>query len=424
MAPPRSTEAPTGGRPVKVAVASYPDSQAKFVWNAKLGLFDVWLNKRAARATEGGTQHAATVVLQYVVQKDSGFGDKYGGRTPLLKTVGSGKGWVLRDGRAYPVTWSRPSATGGTTFTGADGQIIPFKPGQQWVVRKIDELLPLMHDGATRAMLDAMRQFETTARANIHRGVHTLSQRATDVFENARETVKRFVGATQAHELVFTSGTTEALNLVTQGLVHGLDGRTAAIGPGDEIIVSGLEHHANLVPWQQAAKRSGATLRILLPNAHGQLQADDLARGQLPVQALQDGLAPVGQGHALEHQRSDHGASLSPAMARQDCSNSSSVRAWLRPSWQASWTARSSVGRSNSAASSAKASRVPATDPATTMVMPRRRTSRPSASNCENALEMVMGFRARASASSRTEGISVPGGHWPEATRRRTWPMS
>ena len=125
-------------------------------------------------------------------------------------------------------------------------------------------------------VLDAMRQFETTARANIHRGVHTLSQRATDVFENARETVKRFVGATQAHELVFTSGTTEALNLVTQGLVHGLDGRTAAIGPGDEIIVSGLEHHANLVPWQQAAKRSGATLRILLPNAHGQLQADDL----------------------------------------------------------------------------------------------------------------------------------------------------
>ena len=129
-----SEEAPTGGRPVKVAVASYPDSQAKFVWNAKLGLFDVWLNKRPARATEGGTQHAATVVLQYVVQKDSGFGDKYGGRTPLLKTVGTGKGWVLRDGRAIPVTWTRPSATSGTTFTGADGQVVAFKPGQEWVV--------------------------------------------------------------------------------------------------------------------------------------------------------------------------------------------------------------------------------------------------------------------------------------------------
>jgi cysteine desulfurase / selenocysteine lyase len=128
------------------------------------------------------------------------------------------------------------------------------------------------------AVLDAMRRFETTTRANIHRGVHTLSQRATDAFEATRETVKRFVGATQAHELVFTSGTTEALNLVAQGLSHGLDGRTAAIGPGDEIIVSGLEHHANLVPWQQAARRSGATVRILLPDAQGQLHADDLAR--------------------------------------------------------------------------------------------------------------------------------------------------
>lgn len=129
-----SEEVPAGGRPVKVAVAPYPDSQAKFVWNAKLGAFDVWLNKRPARATEGGTQHASTVVLQYVAQSDSGFGDKYGGTTPLLKTVGTGKAWILRDGRAYPVTWSRPVATGGTTFTGPDGQIVPFKPGQIWVV--------------------------------------------------------------------------------------------------------------------------------------------------------------------------------------------------------------------------------------------------------------------------------------------------
>jgi cysteine desulfurase/selenocysteine lyase len=132
------------------------------------------------------------------------------------------------------------------------------------------------------AVLDAMHQFETTTRANIHRGVHTLSQRATDAFENAREAVKRFVGASPAHELVFTSGTTEALNLVAQGLTQGLDGRASAIGPGDEIIVSGLEHHANLVPWQQAAQRSGATLRIFLPDAHGQLHADDLARLRSP----------------------------------------------------------------------------------------------------------------------------------------------
>jgi len=128
-----STAVPAGGRPVKAAVAPYPASQAKFVWNAKAGSFDVWLNKRPARATEGGTQHASTVILQFVTQTDSGYGDRYGGTTPKLATVGSGKAWVLRDGRAYAVTWSRPDATGGTTFTGADGQVVTFAPGQVWV---------------------------------------------------------------------------------------------------------------------------------------------------------------------------------------------------------------------------------------------------------------------------------------------------
>lgn len=124
---------------------------------------------------------------------------------------------------------------------------------------------------------DALRAFEQHDRANIHRGVHTLSQRATDAFERARGELERFVGAGAAHELVFTSGTTDALNLVAHGL------STAGISPatiraGDEIVVSGLEHHANLVPWQQAARRAGAVLRILLPDAQGHLHADDLAR--------------------------------------------------------------------------------------------------------------------------------------------------
>jgi cysteine desulfurase/selenocysteine lyase len=82
--------------------------------------------------------------------------------------------------------------------------------------------LAYLDNGATTqmplAVLDAMRQFETHDRANIHRGVHTLSQRATDDFEAARATLKRFIGAGPEHELVFTSGTTEALNLVAQGL--------------------------------------------------------------------------------------------------------------------------------------------------------------------------------------------------------------
>ncbi|QDL38000.1 aminotransferase class V-fold PLP-dependent enzyme [Rhodoferax sediminis] len=128
-----------------------------------------------------------------------------------------------------------------------------------------------------QSVLAAMNGFEQHDRANIHRGVHTLSQRATDAYERARAGVKRFVGADASHELVFTSGTTEALNMVAQGL--SVSGEApAVIRPGDEIIVSGLEHHANLVPWQQAARRSGATLRIVMPDVQGSVHIDDLKR--------------------------------------------------------------------------------------------------------------------------------------------------
>ena len=127
------------------------------------------------------------------------------------------------------------------------------------------------------AVMDAMRRFETHDRANIHRGVHTLSQRATDAYEAARARVAAFVGAGDAHAILCTSGTTESLNLVAQGLSlpgmpsGGGEGalQPAWLRPGDEIVVSGLEHHANLVPWQLAARRSGARLRILQPDADG-----------------------------------------------------------------------------------------------------------------------------------------------------------
>lgn len=124
---------------------------------------------------------------------------------------------------------------------------------------------------------DAVRHFEQHDRANIHRAVHTLSQRATDAFEQARSTLKRFVGAGAGHELIFTSGTTDALNLVAHGLSTP-GSQPAVIQPGDEIVVSGLEHHANLVPWQQAARRCGARLRILLPDGQGRLHVEDLSR--------------------------------------------------------------------------------------------------------------------------------------------------
>lgn len=126
------------------------------------------------------------------------------------------------------------------------------------------------------AVMDAVREYESTIRANIHRGVHTLSQESTDAFERARADVGRFIGMGEAHGLVFTSGTTEALNTVAYGLSAG-DGVPASLGAGDEIVVSGLEHHANLIPWQRAARRSGATLRILLPDSAGRVHPDDLA---------------------------------------------------------------------------------------------------------------------------------------------------
>ena len=139
--------------------------------------------------------------------------------------------------------------------------------------------LAYLDNGATtqmpRAVLDAMRRFEERDRANIHRGVHTLSQRATDDFEAARATLKRFIGAGAEHELVFTSGTTESLNLVAQGLWLGGAGK-AWLRAGDEIIVSGLEHHANLLPWQQAAQATGAKLIVLRPDAQGRLHVADL----------------------------------------------------------------------------------------------------------------------------------------------------
>ena len=141
--------------------------------------------------------------------------------------------------------------------------------------------LAYLDNAATTAMpldvINAMRDFETQHRANIHRGVHSLSQYATDDFVQARSALKQFIGADSTHELVFTSGTTESLNLVAQGMwVANPEG--AWLRPGDEIIVSGLEHHANLLPWQRAARMSGAALRILLPDSCGRIHTASLQR--------------------------------------------------------------------------------------------------------------------------------------------------
>ena len=122
-------------------------------------------------------------------------------------------------------------------------------------------------------VLEAERLFVEQHYSNVHRGVHTLSQEATDAYESARATVARFVGA-QAHDLVFTKNVTESINLVAYSL--GNPGSPVALGPGDEIAVTEMEHHSNLVPWQQLADRTGATLRWLGLTAEGRLELSDL----------------------------------------------------------------------------------------------------------------------------------------------------
>ncbi len=108
-----------------------------------------------------------------------------------------------------------------------------------------------------RPVVEAMMHYEYTHHSNVHRGVHTLSQRATECYEASRERVRSWLGAKYAHEIVFTHGTTEALNLVAQGwgLQH--------LQPGDEIVLSVMEHHANIIPWQRVAQQTGARLRYI-----------------------------------------------------------------------------------------------------------------------------------------------------------------
>ncbi|MFZ4496300.1 MAG: DUF3048 domain-containing protein [Candidatus Nanopelagicales bacterium] len=126
---------PLGGRPATKVTAEWPYSSARFVYDPITGRYNVRLNGAPAKGEEiEGSQQASTVVIQYVQQTDSGFHDHSGGRTPLAKTVGTGKALVLRDGQVWEVVWNRPSEELGTTFALADGTPMAFKPGQVWIV--------------------------------------------------------------------------------------------------------------------------------------------------------------------------------------------------------------------------------------------------------------------------------------------------
>lgn len=131
-------------------------------------------------------------------------------------------------------------------------------------------------NGATtqkpRQVIEAIADYYTHYNSNIHRGAHTLAARATDAYEGAREKVRRFINAASTEEIVFVRGTTEGINLVAQTF-----GRKY-VGYGDEVIVSTLDHHANIVPWQQICKERGATLRAIPTDRQGDLILEDYER--------------------------------------------------------------------------------------------------------------------------------------------------
>jgi hypothetical protein len=130
-----SPDIPEGGATNTGAKMKWGEGSAEFTYSPASGLYNVSLNGIPATTDETGmNQQAATVVIQNVVQTQSKYWDKGGGNTPHAATIGSGTAIVLRDGKSYNVTWNRPTADAGTTFTLADGSPLPFKPGQQWVV--------------------------------------------------------------------------------------------------------------------------------------------------------------------------------------------------------------------------------------------------------------------------------------------------
>ncbi|MFJ2503127.1 aminotransferase class V-fold PLP-dependent enzyme [Microbacterium sp. NPDC087592] len=165
-------------------------------------------------------------------------------------------------------------------------------------VRRIREDFPILHtqvqghplvyldSGATSqrpsAVLDAEREFSITMNSAVHRGAHTLAAEATELFEDARSTLARFIGADD-DEVVWTSNATEAINLVAYSLSNASLGRGGAaaqrlrLREGDEIVTTEMEHHANLIPWQELAARTGATLKVIPLDDDGALRLDAAA---------------------------------------------------------------------------------------------------------------------------------------------------
>lgn len=121
-----------------------------------------------------------------------------------------------------------------------------------------------------QVVIDAVKRYYEWENSNVHRGVHTLGSRATDAYEGAREKVARFINAESSEQIIFTRGTTTALNLVASSYAR------SVCGPGDEIVLTEMEHHSNLIPWQQAAIAVGATLKYIPLQSDGTIRVEDV----------------------------------------------------------------------------------------------------------------------------------------------------
>ena len=122
-----------------------------------------------------------------------------------------------------------------------------------------------------KQVIDVIVDYYSRYNANIHRGVHTLSQEATDAYENARIKVQKHINASEPYEIIYTSGTTDSINLVANGF-------TSFLKKGDEILVSAMEHHSNIVPWQMLCERTGAILKVIPMNHEGELLIEEYAK--------------------------------------------------------------------------------------------------------------------------------------------------
>ncbi|HVZ57951.1 MAG TPA: cysteine desulfurase [Chitinophagaceae bacterium] len=123
-----------------------------------------------------------------------------------------------------------------------------------------------------QGVLDALTDYYTRFNANIHRGIHTLAEEATAGFEASRDAVREFIGAGSREEIIFTRGATEGINLVAYSWGN------AFVKAGDEILISGMEHHSNIVPWQLLCERSGAVLKVIRVDDRGELDLEDFRR--------------------------------------------------------------------------------------------------------------------------------------------------